>query len=429
MSGSYKFFVTTLGCKLNIYESEAITANLTNNGWQQTTNIAESEVIIVNTCTVTSKADAKCRNVIRRCRKSAPNAIIIAAGCLVTAYPDVMKSMPEIDILLDNKNKSQIIDAVANYCRSREPYLYDSGCDKRFDYHIDTLSNHSRAFIKVQDGCTNFCTYCKIPYARGTSVSRPLNEIVSEVALLSDNGYREFVLTGVNIGMYSVEEGNFTKLLDVLTSTFGQCRFRVSSIEPMYVDDDFFEVFARRNVCAHLHIPLQSGSDKILSLMGRRYDCAEFESIIAKARMSKPDLFLSTDLIVGFPGEDDAAWNEIVSFVNKINFTHIHVFGYSPRAGTKAYGFKNKIPERIRDERVSFIQNISNENTRIYTQANVGKTTYAVIETCHGEYYSARTDNYLDIRIPSQTPLTQKTLHKVQLTHIDSDILYGEIAD
>ena len=425
----YTFFVGTLGCKLNIYESEAIAGQLTAAGWTETKDMCAAQVILINTCTVTSKADAKCRNFIRKARKAAPHAIIAAAGCMVTSDPDAAKAMPEIDILLDNQNKSRIAEAIAAYQQSHSQTWYDCGCDCRLDYNMQNLSQHSRAFIKVEDGCTNFCSYCRIPYARGANVSRPINDILDEVCHLTEIGFREFVITGVNTGSYSVAEGNFTHLLDVLTSTFTECRFRVSSIEPQYVDDDFLAVFARQNVCAHLHIPIQSGSDKILRLMERKYTIAEFEAIIAKVRAAKPNLFLATDIIVGFPSEDETAWQEIIDTVRRIHFTYLHVFGFSPRQGTKAYTFGNKTPERIRDERVTAIQTIANENTQTYRAENVGKVTTVIVEQPHIEegYYTGKTDNYLDIRIPSDKPLQQRAMYQVRLSMDENGILWGNV--
>ncbi len=421
------FYIGTLGCKLNIYESEAIAGQLIEAGWTETKDMSAAQLIFINTCTVTSKADAKCRNFIRRARKAAPEAVIAVAGCMVTSRPEIAASLPEADIFLDNRSKAHIVDAVTDYLGKRAQLWYNCGSDGRLDYNMQNLSQHSRAFIKVEDGCTNFCSYCRIPFARGPNISRPLNDVMEEVQHLTDNGFREFVITGVNTGSYRTTDGNFTDLLNRLTANFKECRFRVSSIEPQYVDDDFLRVLSKPNVCAHLHIPIQSGSDKILRLMERRYTVAEYEEIIRKVREAKPNLFLATDLIVGFPSEDETAWNEILDTVRRINFTYIHVFGFSPREGTKAYSFSNKTPERIRDERVSIIQNIANENTQIYRRQNVDKVTTVIVEQQKGRYFTGKTDNYLDIRIRSDKPLQQREMYQVRLSMDENGVLWGEV--
>lgn len=421
------FYIGTLGCKLNIYESEAIAGQLTEAGWTEIKDMSAAQLIFINTCTVTSKADAKCRNFIRRARKASPDAIIAVAGCMVTSRPEIAASLPEADIFLDNRSKSHIADAVTDYMSRRTQLWYNCGSDGRLDYSMQELTQHSRAFIKVEDGCTNFCSYCRIPFARGPNISRPLDDIMTEVQHLTDNGFREFVITGVNTGSYRTADGDFTDLLNRLTSAFKECRFRVSSIEPQYVDDGFLRVLAKPNVCAHLHIPIQSGSDKILRLMERRYTVAEYEGIIRKVREAKPDLFLATDLIVGFPSEDETAWAEILDTVRRINFTYIHVFGFSPREGTKAYSFGNKTPERIRDERVSIIQHIANENTQAYRRQNVGLVTTAVAEQKKGSYWTGKTDNYLDIRIRSCNPLQQRAMYRVKLSLDDNGVMWGDV--
>ncbi|HOJ63454.1 MAG TPA: tRNA (N(6)-L-threonylcarbamoyladenosine(37)-C(2))-methylthiotransferase MtaB [Spirochaetota bacterium] len=424
-----KFYIYTLGCKLNIYESEAISYILEKNGFKHTTNISEANYFIVNTCSVTTKASAKSRNIIRGIKNKNKDAIVIVCGCLVQTEEEILREIPEIDILIDNKNKINIIDAINkfNYFKnSKDKFYYKTEIDHSFDYELGELKNHSRAFIKIQDGCDNFCSYCQIPLARGNSRSRKYEDIINEITKIKENGYKEVVFTGVNIGNYNYNEINFSKLLDYVTDKFKDIRFRISSIEIQNIDSLFYEIIKKDNLCPHFHIPLQSGSDKILKLMNRKYTTTNYFEVVTKLRDIKKNPFIATDLIIGFPDESEEDFLETYDFIKKVDFSFIHVFGFSPRKGTKAFDMKPKIPERIRDLRIEKIIKLRDEMNLKYRKSFLNKCLPVIVEKkLSPTLFSSKADNYLDILIRSDKILKSKELYSIQLIEIDKDKNYG----
>lgn len=425
----HKFYIFTLGCKLNIYESESISYTLTKNGYIYTEEIKEADYIIINTCSVTTKASAKSRNIIRSIKNKNKDCILIVSGCLVQTEEKILMEIPEIDILIDNKNKIKILDVIEkfkNFKNNKEKFYYKSDIDNSFDYQLAELKKHSRAFVKIQDGCNNYCSYCQIPFARGESRSRPYNDIINEILKIEENDYKEVVLTGINIGNYYYNDINFSKLLDIITDKFNKIRFRISSIELPNIDNLFYEVIKKDNVCPHFHIPLQSGSNKILKLMNRKYTIKEYFEKISKIREIKKSPFIATDLIIGFPDEQEEDFLETYNFIKEINFAFIHIFGFSPRKGTKAFDMKPKIPERIRDLRIQKVIELRDKMNLEYRKLFLNNILEVIIEdSLLTTLFSSKSDNYLDILIKNDKYLVSKNLYKVKITEINKDFNYG----
>ena len=272
-----------------------------------------------------------------------------------------LKEINKIDILLNNEDKDKIYEIILNYIENQikiKPFYYRSKTDGSFNFSAKSMPNHSRAFLKIQDGCNNFCSFCTIPFARGRERSRNLEEIFNEINNLISDGFEEFILSGINLASYNFQKMNFNNLLAALTDKFINVRFRISSIEPQYINEEFGEIFKRDNICPHIHIPMQNASDKILKMMNRKYTAEEYYKKIEVVRSAKNHPFISTDLIIGFPGEDEKDFFENVDFIKKMKFSFIHLFGFSPRENTVAFGLKPKVPERIRGERMNELKQI-----------------------------------------------------------------------
>lgn len=427
-----KFNTTTFGCKINLYESESIIYSLVSKGLIKEKELKSSEIIIINTCTVTKKADAKCRNSIRKARRENPDALIIVCGCLVNTDHDELSKMKEIDILVKNEDKDKIFNVINKYIKkdkSEKPYHYSTSENGCFNYKTSYMSQHSRVFLKIQDGCNNFCSYCKIPYARGREKSKNKNDIFKDIDSFIDNGYEEIVLSGVNLGSYFYEGTDISGLIYELSTRYCNIRFRISSIEPQYIDERFLKSFKLPNICPHIHIPLQNGSDKILKLMNRKYSTKEYLHKIKMLRKTKKDLFISSDLILGFPGETEEDFNNTYDLIKKIDFSFIHLFGYSPREGTKAIDITPKVPERIRDERLKKIKLLVDEMNLNYRTKNIGKVLDVIVERKKHGIYMGKSENYLDMVIVTNKVLSIKKRYKVIFDKIENDKNYCSLVN
>ncbi len=391
----------------------------------------KADIVIINTCTVTIKADSKCRYIIRKSRKENPNCLLIVCGCFVDTNLDDLLNINEIDILIKNSDKDKIYNAINDYFNNKilkKPYFYKTNKDGSFNFNTSLMSKHSRVFLKIQDGCDNFCSYCKIPYARGNPRSRNFDDIINEVNSFIQNGYEEIVLTGINLGSYKYKDLNFANLIARLSESFSQIRFRLSSIEPQYIDENFLKSYSLKNICPHIHIPLQSGSNKILKLMNRQYNIDDFYNKICSIRNIKNNSFISTDLILGFPGENEADFLNTIDFIKKINFSFIHIFGYSPRKETSAYNLKNRVCERVRDERVKMVKKIVDEMDLNYREKFINKELEVVIERQLKQYYTGKSENYLNLLINKKgKKLETKKRYKVIFTKIVNNKNYAKL--
>lgn len=407
-----KFYIYTLGCKVNSYESRIMTEDLINAGYvEEKDNNIPADIYIINTCSVTNTADSKSLKLIRQAIKKNKDAIIVVCGCLAQVKPETV-NIEGVDIVIGNKNKSKVSEYINEYVKNKNKKtdIYDIS---NVEFETMQLNNFdkTRAFIKIQDGCNNFCAYCIIPYTRGSVRSKPREDILNEIDHLTLNGHKEIVLTGIHTGNYGSEFDNydFADLLNEIVKIKKLSRIRISSIEITELNDRVLEIIKNNNVLVdHLHIPLQSGSDEILKLMNRKYDTKYFIEKINKIRKIRPDISITTDVIVGFPNETDKNFNETIETIKKVDFSKLHVFPYSKREGTKSATMEGQIKEEVKKQRVMELLKLSKELENKYMNKFIGKTLTFIPEVYKDGYLIGHTGNYLLIKLKG----CEELLHK-----------------
>lgn len=391
-----KFNIITFGCKVNQYESNMMKEKMLHHNFSYEENLDLCSIIIVNTCTVTNVADKKCLKMIRHIKRKYPDAILAVTGCSSQNKQDLYKSL-DIDILLGNKDKSKIADLIENYINKSEKYckFYN---ERNLDFEEMEIHsfNHIRAFVKIEDGCDNFCSYCIIPYVRGSVRSKDFDKVIEEVKNLVASNHHEIVLTGIHTGRYMSNGKDLCDLISELSKINDLKRIRISSIEITELNDKFMELLKNNSkICDHLHIPLQSGSDFILKKMNRKYDLNYFLNIINKIRSIRPNISITTDIIVGHPYETEKEFQECLNFVKKIKFSKVHVFPYSAREGTVAASMDEQVSDFDKKKRVKELILLSNDLEQEYYNKFVGKNVDVLIEECNGNISVGRTSNYL----------------------------------
>lgn len=395
-----KFLINTLGCKVNTYESNVIRDIFLNEGYEESNS--NVDIAVINTCTVTNTSDSKSLKVIKHTIKNNPNAIVIVCGCFSQINPDRLKDMEGVSIVLGNYNKSKIMDYINQYKKDKKQIIDVRELnDEKFECMKLNNFNKTRAFVKIEDGCENFCSYCIIPYSRGKVRSKLMEEVLDEVNTLVNNGHREIVLTGIHTGHYGADilEYDFSDLLNEICKIKGLERLRISSIEITELDDKFLETLKNNKIIVdHMHIPLQSGCDKTLKEMNRKYDVAYFKDKIKKIRSIRPNISITTDVIVGFPNETEDDFNTTVNTIKEIKFTKLHVFPFSVRKGTVAETMENQIDEKTKKERVHILMNISKELELDYMNKFVGCEVEFIPEVSKDGYIIGHTGNYLQIK-------------------------------
>ena len=399
-----KFYIYNLGCKVNSYESNVMKDNLINNGFILS-SLDDADIVIINSCCVTNTASNKTMKLIRHVYNNY-SVILVVVGCFVQSRKEDLSDIPG-DILIGNKNKSMISSYINKYLDTRERIedLYDVS-DVSFESMKLNNYDHTRAFIKIQEGCNNFCSYCIIPFTRGGVRSKKKEDVLSEVRALISSGHKEIVLTGIHTGNYGVEFDNydFACLLNDLVKIDGLQRLRISSIEITEINDRVIDIIKNNKVLVdHMHIPLQSGSDSILKAMNRKYDIKYFIDKINTLRSIRPDISITTDVIVGFPGETDELFLETVNNIKKIGFTKLHVFPYSRRTGTVADKMDNQIDECIKKKRVRVLLDLSKELEINYMKKFIGKTVSFIPEVIKDGYLIGHTGNYLNVKCKGDT--------------------------
>lgn len=403
-----KFNIVTFGCKVNQYESNMMKERMLSSNFFYVENISEANIIIVNTCSVTNVADKKCLKMIRRIKREYPNSILVVAGCSSQNKQEIYENL-DIDILIGNKDKSKIDILLKEYIKTHKRYVKFYN-DRKLDFEDMLISdyNHIRAFIKIEDGCDNFCSYCIIPFVRGSVRSKNFETVIKEAKLLTQKGHKEIVLTGIHTGHYMDNGYDLTDLINELSKIEDLLRIRISSIEITELNDKFLNMLStNKKVCDHLHIPLQAGSDEILKKMNRKYDLKYYEEKIKKIRMIRPDISITTDIIVGFPYETDKLFNETLEFSRKINFSKIHVFPYSIRLGTSAANMPNQVDESIKKERVKKLMDLSETMEKEYYNKFVGKELDILVEECDNNVSIGHSSNYLMIRLNEKLEVGQ----------------------
>lgn len=403
-----KFNIVTFGCKVNQYESNMMKERMLSSNFFYVENISEANIIVVNTCSVTNVADKKCLKMIRRIKREYPNSILVVAGCSSQNKQEIYENL-DIDILIGNKDKSKIDILLKEYIKTHKRYVKFYN-DRKLDFEDMLISdyNHIRAFIKIEDGCDNFCSYCIIPYVRGSVRSKNFETVIKEAKLLTQKGHKEIVLTGIHTGHYMDNGYDLTDLINELSKIEDLLRIRISSIEITELNDKFLNMLStNKKVCDHLHIPLQAGSDEILKRMNRKYDLKYYEEKIKKIRMIRPDISITTDIIVGFPYETDKLFNETLEFSRKMNFSKIHVFPYSIRLGTSAANMSNQVDESIKKERVKKLMDLSKTMEKEYYNKFVGKELDILVEECDNNVSIGHSSNYLMIRLNEKLEVGQ----------------------
>ena len=420
-----KAAIHTLGCKVNIYESEYIINILKENGYQIVDFDSKADIYIINTCTVTNTSDKKSEKMIKRARKQNKDAIIIAMGC----HAQIKGDNIDADIIIGNKDKSKIISLIEEYQENKNKIkrIYNLDNISFEDMYISSFNSHTRAFVKIQDGCDAFCSYCIIPYARGPIRSKDPKTVIKEITSLVENGYKEIILTGIHTGKYGKDINyTFEQLLKDIIKIKNLYRIRISSIEINELTDPILNLIKDNQVIAkHLHIPLQSGSDKILKLMDRKYDLKFYKDRIEKIRKMIKDISITTDLIVGFPNENEKDMEDTLKFIKEIKFTKIHTFPYSKREGTKAASMENQIDETIKRKRVKTVLELSDQLEQDFYQSKLNETEEVIIEqTKDGKSYGY-TSNYIKVEINS--PLKPNEVISVKINKVNNKKVTGKI--
>ena len=421
-----KVGICSLGCKVNIYESEVVTDLLKKGGYEIVPFEDKADIYIINTCSVTNESDKKSRKMINRAKKNNSEAIIVVMGC----YSQVSSDDIEADIILGNKDKSKIVEILNDFIRDRESkkIIYDLSSVEFEKMEISHFDNHTRAFVKIQDGCNAFCSYCIIPYTRGRVRSKNKEDVIEEVSRLVKDGYKEIVLTGIHTGRYGIDiNSSLYELLCELVKIPNIYRIRLSSIEINEVTPEIIDLYKNNKIMArHLHVPLQSGSNKILKLMNRRYNKEEFMKMIDKLREIE-DISLTTDLIVGFPNETDDDFEETMDTLKKIHFTKIHTFPYSRRRGTVADKMDGHISGDIKKKRVHEVIELSNEYENEYYKNKIGKVYDGVVERHNNGLVVVHTSNFIPVIIDDNDNIENNSIVNVKIERVDGLNVYGRV--
>ncbi len=413
----------TLGCKVNQYDTQSMREEFARSGFKEINNGGKADIYVINTCTVTANADRKSRNFINYAFRRNPKAKIIVTGCYTELDKDEISAIPGVTHIIINKDKNRIVEILNKHSESNESR--QTG--------ISDFSGHTRAFIKIQDGCDNFCSYCKVPMVRGVSRSRPLEDIVQEARKLAGNGFKEIVLCGICLGSYGKDLRSSKNLIDVieaLEKIEGLLRIRLSSIEAGDISGGLIKKMAQsKKLCHHLHIPIQSGDDEILKKMNRSYTRDGYLNLIKKIKSSIPGIAITTDALVGFPEESEDNFRNTVNLIKEINPLRVHIFPYSRRPGTLASNFNNRVNPLVMKERISLLTSISNKCAFAYKKQFLNKERDVLIENRSKEnagYWEGHTDNYIKVWVRSAKELKNNFI-RVKLKKINKDSIEAEL--
>ena len=399
----------TLGCKVNQYDTDAMIMQFKRQGYQIVDfDDPTADVYVINTCTVTNISDRKSRQMVRRAHRKNPEAKIVVVGCFAQTSPDEAIKLPGVSFVLGTKDRSRIVELLAEK-KPDLPYSLVENITHNVEFEEDSVAlfeGRSRASLKIQDGCNQFCSYCRVPYARGRSRSRSVTNVLDQVKSIVDQGYQEIVLTGVHLGAFGKDlepEYSVAKMAEAITSVSGVVRIRISSIDPNEIDQEFLEFVAYNpKVCKHLHVPLQSGTDRILAKMKRKYTTHEYKDIVTKARSLIADIGFSTDVIVGFPGEDDALFADTYQFIKQVGFSKLHVFRYSPRSGTLAATYPDPVDHRTKEFRSQQLMALSDRMALEFHQGFLHRSVEVLVESVDQRQAVGLTSQY--VRVTATLP-------------------------
>ena len=422
----------TLGCKVNQYETNGMIDQFIKSGYDIVKFEDIADIYIINTCTVTNISDRKSRQILRQAKKNNRNALVVACGCYAQVAKEEVERIPEIDFVVGTNEKTRIVELIEEKLKNDKNVQIDdvmhNSCYN--DFGSVTYTEKIRAVIKVQDGCDRFCTYCIIPYARGRVRSRDPQMVISEIKEIAKTGVKEVVITGIHVASYGKDFKNNYKLIDLLeeiNKIEGIQRIRLGSIEPLLITDEFLNRIKKLDkICHHFHLSLQSGCTDTLKRMNRRYTIEEFEAIVNKIRNVYDDVILTTDIIVGFPGETDDEFNTTYEFLEKIKFYKMHVFKYSPRKGTKAELMENQVSGEIKEKRSNILLNLSDKNKQEYLNKMVGMDVWVLFEEREGEYYKGHTQNYIEVKYKTEEDL-ENIIKCIKVTKADKSFLISDM--
>lgn len=423
-----------LGCKVNLADISRIAKQFEELGHNVVDFEEKSDIVLVNTCTVTHRADADCRKIVRRALRRSPNAFVGVLGCYAQLQPEQLAKIEGVDAVIGTKHKFEIPNLIENFNKNTKTEIFVSDLDDA-PFHTSAVSDNTgrtRAVLKIQDGCDYHCSFCTIPLARGHSRSMPYDQIAKEMQGLIDDGYREVVLSGINLGDYKTDDGmKFVDALKLIDQQSGDMRIRISSIEPNLLTEEVLEVVANsENIVPHFHIPLQSGSQELLRMMKRRYKATYYYDLVLRIKEVMPHCCIGVDVIVGFPGETDELAQETYDFLNGLPISYLHVFTYSERENTKAINFDGVVPHDVRKERTHQLRDLSDRKRLEFDESQVG-TERVVIPEMYNEQngmWRGWTENYVNVIFPAPADLPQVP-HKIQINNMIESRVFGELTE
>ncbi len=421
----------TLGCKVNQYESEAVGELFAKNGYEVLSAGSNADIIVVNSCTVTAESSRKTRQTVRKFRKMNPDAVIVLTGCMVQAFPKDAEALSEADIIVGNTETDKIPELCEKFIAEKRRILSVSphiNGEKYLDLSVSALSEHTRAFMKIEDGCNRFCSYCIIPYARGRVRSRSLESINAEAERLAQKGYKEIVLVGINLSAFGQDTGlNLCDAVNAVAEVNGVERVRLGSLECDFMSDETLKSLSEcQKFCPQFHLSLQSGCDKTLKDMNRKYDTEFFANMVDRIRKNFNNPSITTDIMVGFAGETDEDFKSTCGFVKSIGFARAHVFVYSEREGTVAAKRECRVPPEIRQQRACEMAKICRNAEQEFLQSQIGLTSSVLFETREGEFWTGYTENYTRVFVKAES-IAEGDILKVKLVEACGDHLIGEI--
>ncbi len=422
----------TLGCKVNQYETEVMREAFKKLGFSIVNDSENFDVMVINSCTVTAESDRKTRQAVHRFRKQSPNAVIVLTGCMVQAFSENARALNDADIIIGNRDVSKTADAVTDFLKNKTPFFEVLPHEKNEAFNTPSIKNfaeRTRAYMKIQDGCDRFCTYCIIPTARGWLRSKPLNEIEKEAEKLAENGYQEVVLVGINLtsfGKDKMGEFNICDAVEAVSKIGGINRIRLGSLEPDHITDEMLErLKAVDKFCPQFHLSLQSGCDQTLKRMNRHYDTAFYRDLVNRIRSTFPDAAITTDIMVGFAGETEDEFQKSLAFAKEIGFAKAHIFAYSRRSGTMAYNMPNQVTNAEKSRRSREMINATEATEQAFINSYIGKTVEVLFETEENGFAVGYTKNYLRVKVKTATPHTGEIL-RVKIITGENDTATGQ---
>lgn len=426
-----KFYIFTLGCKVNQYESQIMHENLVNSGFDYTKEYNDADIIIINSCTVTSASDSKAVKLMHRIKRENPQAVLVLTGCLPQAFPEDERFI-EADIILGNKSRSILVSTIQQYLTNRVRIINISKHETGDDFEsmsINNFTERTRAFVKIEDGCNRFCSYCIIPYARGRVRSKPLDELKNEIEVLSKRGFKEVVLVGINLSAYGQEFGmDLSDAIETACAVDGIKRVRLGSLEPERMDEATIARISKQpKLCPQFHLSLQSGCDATLKRMNRHYNTNEYYEIVENLRKAFDNCAITTDIMVGFPGETDEEFNESLEFAKKVAFAKVHTFAYSRRPGTVADRAENQVAESVKNIRSKQMIDLTTKTQEEFLQSQIGKTEPVLFEREKNGYYEGHTMNYTQVIVKCDMDISNQILN-VKITEADKNRCVGVLA-